>query len=549
MEIEAESAWTEVKSLMRKRLNSERMYNRAMDFVTFPLPVVNIANKNLSDIYKVFDSRNSYFHYQIDNKGVHDELAPMLEALAPVRWIEEQGRKVLANQPCSVVVVDKKEDGTPYLLLIDIDRVIDAEFKNESELDFIMFRHSIKDGKQLIALYDSESYRVYEEGKTADKDDLILISENKHDAGFCPARMFISKTLNSRVGFSRWSPLASTTSKMIEWTSFDAWSNYADTYAAFPMIQMPEEACEIDGCKEGMIARQESYIENNEKMTWTFHDACPACEKRELVGAGVVIKMPVKQSKDDPDAPDTKFIEAPVKSLEYLQKKLERIERNISFNSTGADKLMELEAVNEQQVNGAFETRKNVLLNIKRHFDDLYGWILITSIKLVSPDVTVKVHGDFGTDFYLQSEEEIQKLFAEAIKNGLPASEKEMLYKQLIETKYRNDPGEQTRSEMLYLIDPMPFDNEETAVRKVTMGTVSEDDMRLHDNLIAWVNKFEAEQGPIIQFGIKLPLSERLKAIRDILNKNNNGKDKQLRLGSEAVGGKGTSGVSAAGDS
>jgi hypothetical protein len=539
-EIEDETAWMDVKSLMRRRLNSDRMYKRAMDFVTFPLPVVNISNKNLSDIYKVFDSRNSYFHYQIDNKGVHDELAPMLEELAPVRWIEEQGRKVLANQPCSVVVVDKKEDGTPYLLLIDIDRVIDAEFKNESELEFIMFKHSKKGDKQLIALYDSHSYRVYEEGKTEEKDDLILISENEHGAGFCPARMFISKPLNSRVGFSRWSPLACTTSKMIEWTAFDAWSNYADTYAAFPMIQMPEEACEIDGCKEGLIERQEGYVENNVKMTRTFHDACPACDKRELVGAGVVIKMPVKQSKDDPEAPETKFIEAPVKSLEFLQKKLDRIERNISFNSTGADKLMELEAINEQQVNGAFETRKNVLLNIKRHFDDLYGWILITAIKLTAPEVTVKVHGDFGTDFYLQSEQEIQKLFADAIKNGLPSSEKEMLYKQLIETKYRNDPGKQTRSEMLYLIDPMPFDNEETSVRKVKMGTVSEADMILHDNLIAWVNKFEAAQGPIIQFGVKLPLSERLKAIIEILNKNKNGKDEQLRLGSEGAGSEGT---------
>jgi hypothetical protein len=535
-EIALESAWCELKTSMKSCLSGQQMYMRALNFMYFPLPVVNIAQKNLSDIYKVFDSRNSYFHYQINNRGAQDELSPMLEKMSPVRWIEEQGRKVLSNQPCSVVVIDKDEMGQPYLILVDIDRVIDAEFTNECELEYIMFKHSKKGDVQYVALYDADSYRVYREDED-DKGDptLILESDTPHSLGKCPARMFISNPLNSRVGFSRWSPLAATISKMHEWTAFDAYKRYADHYAAFPMIQIPEEICEIEGCKDGLIPEERHYVEDGQKHTRTEYTECPACAKRETVGPGVVIEMSVKQTKDDPDIPDTKFVDTPVKSLEYLDKKLDRIERNISLNSVGVDKLMELEAVNEQQVNGAFETRKNVLLNIKRHFDDLYSWILVCTVKLVRPDVRINVHGDFGTDFYLESENEIQILFERAKKSGLPASEVEMLYKQLIETKYRNDPGKQTRTELLYLIDPMPFDNEETAIRKVQMGTVTEEDMILHDNLVAWVNRFETEQGPINQFGIMLPLSARLNSIRTILKSYRN-EGKSLRFSGQAVG-------------
>lgn len=402
-EINTEIGWLSMLASMKQCLSGEKMYNHVTKYINYPLPVVNISTKNLSDIYKVFDSSNAEFHYHLSDRNRATEIEAMIRRMSPVSWIEECGRDVLRNKPCSIVVVDKDDNGDPYLILVDTSRLIDAEFKDGVSFEWLTFVHSLsydEDGTCIrnIAHYDSYSYRVYAEDP---KDgSLTLMTENEHSVGLCPARCFISTPLNAQTSFSRWSPLASTISKMHEWTAFDCYKRYADHYSAFPMIQRPEQRCSVEDCHNGVIIEERVFLEGGVTGTQKVATPCAACSSRDTVGPGVVIETSVPTDSSDPRVPDTKFIETPVKSLEYLQKKLDEIERSVSINSTGVDKLLELEAVNEQQVNGAFESRKNVLLNIKKHFDSLYGWILETSVALVAPNVTISVHGDFGTDFY-----------------------------------------------------------------------------------------------------------------------------------------------------
>jgi hypothetical protein len=56
-EIEQESGWSEVKQAIRNSVTPEK-YNRVMNFFSFPLPVVSIANDISEDLNRVFNGRN-----------------------------------------------------------------------------------------------------------------------------------------------------------------------------------------------------------------------------------------------------------------------------------------------------------------------------------------------------------------------------------------------------------------------------------------------------------------------------------------------------------
>jgi hypothetical protein len=207
-------------------------------------------------------------------------------------------------------------------------------------------------------------------------------------------------------------------------------------------------------------------------------------------------------------------------NLEYIQDKLDNIETNIRFKTVGIDNILNKEAVNELQVKGSFESRENVLLKIKSNFDELYKWIVTTIAKLQSGEKTsVKVHANFGTEFYLLSELELQEKYENAKKIGLPIEEVDMIYEQLVATKYKGNPSKITRLEIIKLLDPLPHESVSDAIEKSGLGFITEQELFLKARLISFIDRFEMEKAPLVEFGKDLELNQRIKKIKELLNK------------------------------
>jgi len=519
-ELANEEAWEDYLNFLKITL-SENKYKRVVEFIQYPLSVNDNTESIMNELYKVFDSKNSFFKNEFKSDTDEKIINEALSKINIRSWIEENGKSVLKNKPNSIVVVDKDSESNPYLILVESNDIIDVELNKRGQCEYIAFIHSVitvGDSKlRLISFYDDEFYRVFLEDEKGEYS-LFRETEHPHGIGYCPARSFIDTPLNNQNFFTRKSPLGNSLSKLSEWQIFDTYKFYTDHYAPFPVIETVEEDCSVEKCEGGQIAIEQDYIADNQRKTLITYRECPSCSAKGIIGPGTVLTLPaVAESKEEDGSGKFRMVSPEVKNLEYIADKLVKIENNIELKVVGKNELLSKEAVNKDQVKGSFDTKLNVLLSTKTYLDNIHKWIVKTVAKSVMPTVEFSLMVNYGTEFYILTEEQLQERFNAAKKAGLPPVEIAMIFTQLVETKYKGNPESIMRIDLIKMIDPMPFDNLDDKLKKVQNGIVSKNDLILSENMIRFVDRFERENASLTEFGKELELNERINKIFEIL--------------------------------
>tara|TARA_R110001606_G_scaffold106931_3_gene231520 strand:+ start:2884 stop:4521 length:1638 start_codon:yes stop_codon:yes gene_type:complete len=505
-EIEQESGWSEVKQAIRNSVTEEK-YNRVLNYFSYPLPIVSIANDISEDLNRVFNGRNANFSVQYPNKRAEAQSRDLLMHLNTREWIEKHGRKVFKCQPQTIVVVDKDTTGVPYYLSIGIDKLIGYDCDEYDEFKYIIFEHSegVDDlGKfKKIAFYDDEFYRVIEQRS----GQMSLITENAHGLKYCPARWFVDESLNSRDKAKRYAPLSPVLGTMSEWTQFYAYSFYAEHYGVFPVVEFAAAVCEEEFCTNGMVSYP---LESGGMSTPTN---CPSCTKNKFNGAGTAIKINPRIDNEENDSSGYfRFISPPTANLEFEQTKQDHRENFIKVNTTGFNDVISKDAVNADQVRSLMEDRKKPLLKLAGICNRLHRWLVKTAVKLAI-DVDVMVHANYGTEWFLLTEAQLQQLFKGAKDAGLPESEIDQLYNLLIETKYKGQPQTVQKLMIENNLNPQPYQNIKECFDLVANGVMTQLDLYIKANLIKFIKRFERENGSIVEFGSDISFEQKIDII------------------------------------
>ena len=534
-ELTGERYWTNLMATMEKR--SDKKFGRVKEFIRYPLPVGELSDSILDDFYRVFDGKNRYFNTTGDRDITR--LEEWIREETPEEWIEKQARQVFKNKPNSFVVIDQTEDGSPYMIFVDSTRLIDAVFKSkEGDLEYITFIHSqepMEDPTVILtyySVYDSENYYVF--SKQSNQDEYTKVSARSHGIGYCPAKSFIKTPSNSKNNFKRSVAFTNSLSKLEDWTMFDVFRNYVDYYAPFPVTEAPKNKCPNPECQDGKVS--EEILDGNQagatRTRWTTCKACDGVDGGQHIFPGTHIGIRVQRDKDVNDGSGVfKMIFPDTAQMKYVPEKLQDLELDIRHKTVGINTLMANEAFNELQVKGSFATMESILLRTKTELDELYKWIVNTIGRLYYTDLDANVEANFGTEFYLVSEEDLQKRYKEAKATGLPMDELLMIYIQLIETKYKGNTNKINHQKMLLQLDPYPLFSTKEMFEMKDKGIIDDVDLSLKVNFLNFISKFENENVPITQFGLNLELYQRIDKIRETLNIYNNEtiKSKQLR--------------------
>ena len=516
--IQEEQAWKDTKNYLKNVLTSDK-YEAIMKFFTFPLEIVNVSNDILTDLYKVFQGRNSSFDVQYPNERFKEIGQAALNELNVRHWIEEKGKEVLKSEPNSVVVVDIDEEGKAVLVLVSNEKLLGYEQTEKGDFKSVIFLHSvgvdsIGDYKR-IALYDDEKYRVY----FVRKGVYTLEIEELHGLGYCPAKFFYDNPLLNEHLFSRSVPLSNTRGVMLQWELFQKFLYYADHYGAFPAMEFADTACDEEGCEGGTIKGSAILEgEDNRVVGYTEDKECGTCASKTFIGPGTAVGVFVGQDKDDQDTRGVlKFVTPDTKSLEYVSERQNARENFIKVNTVGFNNVVTKEAVNEQQVRALQESKLKPLFDIKIHLEELYKWIVKTSIKLIY-EVDVKVSANYGTEFFVLSENDILLLIQEARKAGVQATELAELNYLLAHTKYKNDPHKAQYMRITADLEPSAFDTREEVEKKFEARMMSREDFYLHLNFTDLINQFERENGSLVLFGSELTYDKKIERIRTTLD-------------------------------
>lgn len=538
-----EEAFKTIESVLISEL-SEKKRSRILKYATGPIESVELTESINNELSKAFQANDRYFSIEGPTPESSRELETAAVELGLERWIEAEGKKVVKNQPHSIIVVDLPQSEepnesdpspffTPIILRLSLDRIIDflPTSDGEGDLEYLIFIHSYRKDKKgdkvtIYGVYDDEFYRLYEKNKNG---DVRRVLKAPHTNGKTPAFFFwnwriSSKNEKPKELTLRQAPIHNSLQRMQHWQIQTWYKRYADSYGAWPMVERPKQKCGVTQCKDGILQddypvkelqKGGSYIQRN----YPKGGQCPSCTKSEISGPGTEIIVDVKGGNKESGAGVTRMISPETKSMEYTDENLRAIRQEIVYSVVGKGSgIYNDKAINELQVKGIYESEKTVLTELNKQFNLAYKRLGKTIARLqYGEDVPVSVSAHFGTEFFLDSEKDLQESFNEAKDNGMPQGEVDLRYKRIVAQKYKDNPGKEARATLLKELEPLPYDKYEEARNKFQDGVISQQQLAVKANFSNFIDRFERENGPITQFGIALQRNARVQKIMEIL--------------------------------
>lgn len=463
--------------LTRFDLTDDKKRARLLESMVFPFKSVDITQSAGKELNKIWDAKNRFFNIDPNNEDLMSYGSKVYD------FIKYHTQESFTNAPQNIVLLDYDiEKDEAYFKIIPIEHVLDYRCY-ENEIEWIFYTCS---QSGLRILRDSKFIRYYD-----DKDNLIEEVELLNE--FIPARFFVEEKIN-KSSDKRYSIFANSLNDLSDFETFGVCLTYTEFYGAFPVIQAPESQCSNEDCVNGKVPYLPKGA-NTEIMV-----TCPTCNGGKLIMPGTSVTIPAGMDSDQQSPADVfKFIDPDVKGLTYVKERQAERRDSIYFSSVGVTSIVTKEAVNQDQVKAGFESRKSILMGIKHQLEDLYKWML-KSYNSYNGGQEVEVSANFGTEFYLYSEEDLQNLMMQADKSGTPENEKENIYNQLVDTKYKGNQKKIEKAFILNEVNPFPFDSLNSLKEKQAWGVVSQRDLFIWSNFTNLIKRFERENGSVTNY-------------------------------------------------
>lgn len=506
-----------------KHLLPKDKFNIFLQLFKFPLPTPAVVEDVYRELERVFYSRNSSSSYQfIDSELAEDWSQYKKNNLNEPEVWKTTGWKRMQVSPNSILVVDLPQVQTslrpePYFYWLEIDAVIDYQtFRlDENQFEWLIF----KQPEHRIAVFDDTSIRVYQ---LNEKNEIqSLISEAKHDLGYCPARFFWSTQLNEKNKDLKKNPITKELSNLDWYLFFSISKQHLDLYAPYPIYSAYEADCNFennetgDYCDGGFLrnAKGEYKILNDGTV-----EKCPCCSEKRIAGPGSFLEVPIpNQSEGVTDMRNPVQITTIDKdSLDYNVNECARLKNEIVISVVGSGgTVSEKEAINETQVTANFESKTSVLNALKTNFELAQKFVEDTVCKLRYGGAFISSSVNWGTEFYVFTVTELYSKYKQAKENGASNSELDAISQQILEVEYRNNPLVLQRMLILKQLEPYPHKTLDDVLKLYEKELLNENLVKLKINFSTLVEKFERENINIIEFASNKPMREKI----DIINK------------------------------
>lgn len=533
MQYEGAIALTEFLNWVEKLLPLDK-FSVFKQLLRAPLPTAELVDKISRELRLVFSSRNASESYQFSDTALLTDWLNYKKTVLnePTIW-QSEGWKQFMLSPNSVLIVDlpKKQSSQlpePYFYWLQIDRVVDYRTPDGTHFDWIAFRQA----DNVLVVIDAEAYYTY----IIENEKAILADKAEHSLGYCPARFFLTESMTTAQKDLKINPLVKALSDL-DWYLFFAISKrHLDSYAAYPIYSAYQADCDFKNeetgeyCDGGFLRNAEdNYIMQNDGTL----KRCPKCGQRKLAGPGSFIELPIPNQVEG-----IADLRNPVQittidrdSLDYSVKEVSRLENKIFVDVVGSDvdnDVQGKEAINEAQIAANHKSRTAVLNDIKGEFEAAEKFVNDTICRLRYGKGFTSSSISLGTEFYIHTSAELYKRYNLAKSAGVSASELSVISSQIFEVEHGNNPDTLRRIQLLKQLEPYQHKTIDELIRLHDVGMLNKADLELKLNFDAYIDKFERENGNILQYMANSSIAARIEAIRkkliSYINTEDNGK-------------------------
>lgn len=495
-------------------------FNIFLHLFRAPISTVGIVEEVYRELERVFYSRNASSTYQFSNSELAEDWANYKRSnlKEPDIW-KTEGWKRMQVSPNSILVVDlpteqKSARPEPYFYWLEIDNVIDYSTKNSVEFEWVIF----KQPENRIAVFDDTTIRVFQ---LNDKNEISsMLSEAKHNLGYCPARFFWTTSINENNKDLKQNPIFKELANL-DWLLFFMTSKrHLDTYAPYPIYSAYEAECDFKNNETGEYCDGGFLRSANGDYKILANGAveqCPCCSQKRVVGPGSFVEVPIpNQAEGISDMRNPiQITSIDRESLDYNVKECERLRNEIIVSVVGSGgTVSEKEAINETQVSANFESKTSVLNKLKTNFESAQKFIEDTVCKLRYGNSYLSSSISWGTEFYVFTIGELYAKYDNAKKSGLSVSELDAIAQQILEVEYKNNPLVLQRMLILKQLEPYPHLTLNELIQMEGKGLVNLELVQLKVNFSSYIDRFERENLNILEFAANLPMYKKI----DIIN-------------------------------
>lgn len=478
-----------------------------------PFPTLELTESIFTEISRIFEGQNQFFKFEFKNPDYVEDISDYLISLDDHSFWKTTAFETLQYALNSYVVVDLPEVQTtplpePYYYLLDINKVHDVSYTRKGDVEWII----INEGRDA----DQKEHYLYIDDQVYQRivDD-VAFAPVLHPLGYTPVKDFW-KTRRSRFNqVDKKGPITKSLGELNWLLFFEISKKYLDLYAPYPIYSAYEQKCpgnEFGSCEHGKIRIEQGYTD------------CTTCKgKGSLkIGVGAFIQVPIP-SKDSNgyETPDLRnpvqVLPAEINSLTYCVSEIKRLEREIFENCIGkGGEPSSDQAKNEKQIQGAFESKINVLERVKTNFEIINKWTIDTLCYYRYGDSFINSTYNYGDVSYLDTVEDLNNDYKNAKTDGKPLFELASKRDRIYNTENKNNSDERLKTEIKKALEPWQSISLEQ-IKSLGLDKQFPDKFLLKINFDEYIQRFEREQTNILMFASNLDFSSRIGRIKEVL--------------------------------
>lgn len=454
------------------------------EYLRFPLGSSRIVeNEIIPMLERVFHSEDSFQIYDVRGESILPR---------DVTEFTKEAFRALLFRYNDIIIHDMVGINEPFREIISLERVVSIRSR-KSEILQIAYRASITISERVIDGFiymDSENYIFY------DKDFRMEPIVFPHDLGVCPADYISDSPFSEDNDVVRNSIFSRTRELMEEYVFLRTLQKMTDPNGAIPIVTKLESA------DDNQYNEPDDQEDQNPISSTIWYNSNPQLgrqNKSSSVQTGTVHEVPIIRTESG--AIDTavaekyiNFFRTPVDSLGYVNERLQEIRRDIIVSVAGDSIEPNEAAMNEMQVSKSFIVKQDKLRKLGQQMARIRmrsDWKIL-ALEFGPQNVSVDI--SFGTDFFVETQQELYSLYSSA-PNPV---ERHTLLVRLAMNRSRNNPRRQTRDRILYLLLPYPSDKDFNVA--LTQGIVGAQNLELQTRFNYFINTFEANFGDIVVF-------------------------------------------------
>lgn len=526
---------------VRKILIKDQVFNMFKTFFVAPYPTNDLVDQINKELFRGLDPVKFFINCDFTSDELEADFIEYRKRIEDDAFWKTEGFDTYTDSIDDMLVVDlpsltedqeEPDRPEPYYFILDLDRIIDVDntkiiIPNPELANFATFKteylafidREISKEQKVIAFLDDDFYRLF----LKDRNQFTLLTEVPHDLGYCPAKSFWSTPLSSKSRIQKKGNITTKLSKLDWLLLLQIGKQMLDSYAPFPIFATYKKRCTYKDTKTG-AACDNGYLSFTDEHDNTITQECPKCSQEGGIGLGALFEVDAPESNEDPDLMRNpiEITQPPIEGLEFIRNEIEKISLEVFESAVGkGGEVINDQAVNQRQVMGMFESKENVLMNIKMNFKIIREFALSTIARLRYGDGFVSCSISPGRRSFLRDESEQITEYVTSKTGGLPLHELQAQRDSITETKYRDNPNMSERINILRQLEPFPdlSIGELFEKRNLAPAVISDAQLILKLKFNNFIDRFERENGNLIQFGSAIDFRIKIDRIKETLNR------------------------------